>query len=381
MLEIKTLQIEQIKLSIDELTTKVGTEVTASIVSSNEDELQFAWYVYCNSQLVEKIMYATDLRSIIYTFNKPGIWVFKAYMINNKGNKTSMYSEKIKCNVKLPSSIDQFPKMTYNFSELDNLEIKDEKPTLYEIIKRDKKYEFIIKPDNKSSDITVMGSGTYDPKRYQLPVFQRFTWMNQIEGNVIYYNDPTLYLGDIKVGWGQGDATEFVLKLIAEIIQIIARKMEIKQNKILFYGSSAAGLMSLILAGYVKGASALVNNPITNVSRSKYYERFFDEVGETSYKDYSLKEATEAFQERQSVEAFYRSINYAPNIYCLVNAASNYDMEQHFKPLLNSYNQLTNYPLKNEFISHLYWDELAQHNPVDKQTTLNFINKVKKMWL
>src|SRR5699024_4863064 len=284
------------------------------------------------------------------------------------------------CVKKKSKALEDFPERIISYENLNSLNVDTELPTLYTIEKDDSIYEYLVKRDKTSSNLTVIGSGTYDPNRYQLPVFQRFTWMNEIEGNVIYYNDPTLYLGDIRVGWGQGSLKEFPLSIIAETVKTFARKMNINNNQILFYGSSSGGFMSLVLGGYVKGASVLVNNPITIVSDSKYFNKFFSNIGEIAYKGYSLEKMKREFRERQDIRMLYKMLNYVPNIYCLVNAASEYDMEKHFKPMINESNKLLDHPSNNELITHLYWDEEAQHNPIDKEETLKYINKVRRMW-
>ena len=65
------------------------------------------------------------------------------------------------------------------------------------------------------------------------PIFQRHKWINDFDETVIYYNDPTLYLGQINIGWGQGEKNRFYLEEIAEILKTILAKVHIDQ-KILY---------------------------------------------------------------------------------------------------------------------------------------------------
>ncbi|MFK4417344.1 hypothetical protein ABH961_005948 [Bacillus sp. RC251] len=91
--------------------------------------------------------------------------------------------------------------------------------------------------------------------------------MGEFEDTVIYYNDPTLYLGEISLGWGQGTQDRFYLKDISMILMKILAKLHVDHKNVLFYGSSGGGFMSLILAGFVKGSTALVNNPQTILTK------------------------------------------------------------------------------------------------------------------
>ena len=82
--------------------------------------------------------------------------------------------------------------------------------------------------------------------------------MDEFEDTVIYYNDPTLYLGKLSLGWGQGELNRFYLQDIANILEIVFVKLKVDSKNVLFYGSSGGGFMSLILAGFVKGSTALL---------------------------------------------------------------------------------------------------------------------------
>lgn len=56
------------------------------------------------------------------------------------------------------------------------------------------------------------------------PYFQRHSWMNEFQDSIIYYNDPTLYLGKVSLAWGQGTSDRFYLKDIAVLIEKFMKK-------------------------------------------------------------------------------------------------------------------------------------------------------------
>ena len=65
------------------------------------------------------------------------------------------------------------------------------------------KYEFFMNLQTESNKLLVMGNGAFNPEKGSLPVFQRSSWVDEIDESVIIYNDPTLYKGKINLGWGQ----------------------------------------------------------------------------------------------------------------------------------------------------------------------------------
>jgi predicted rRNA methylase YqxC with S4 and FtsJ domains len=55
------------------------------------------------------------------------------------------------------------------------------------------------------------------------------------------------------------------------ILKILISQLKIPEYNVLFYGSSAGGFMSLMLAGMFDNSIAVVNNPQTVVHN--YYQR------------------------------------------------------------------------------------------------------------
>ncbi|OOF69973.1 hypothetical protein, partial [Rodentibacter caecimuris] len=166
-----------------------------------------------------------------------------------------------------------YPVYTFTYSQFKSSKLPSINiPFIISIILNDQKYEFLIKLNN-SNKILVMGSGAYDPDIISPPVFQRHAWINEFKENIIYYNDPTLYLGNIRIGWGVGNTEEHYLINIFNLLDIIRDKANIKKDKILFYGSSAGGFMSLLLSSMMKGSTALVNNPQTTIY--KFWESHY----------------------------------------------------------------------------------------------------------
>lgn len=383
-LENNKLKITEIKLSNPHTLVPLNTEVEAKI-EINLQNGQYAWYIYLEDVLIKKKPYSSNLRTVTIKLDKPGKYKLKGYAKDTKGNTTSLYARSISVYSqrgykKSKSSIkDIYPSINVPYERLDKIEFDSTNATMYSINYNNQTYDFLVKRDLNDPNLTVMGSGAYDSDKGDLPVFQRHSWMHKIDGNVIYYNDPTLYLDKINIGWGQGTEEEFYLQNISEILKSIAENIGINHKNILFYGSSAGGFMSLVLGGYVKGSSVLVNNPQTIVPN--YYEQHVNAMCSVSYNVFDYKKVNDKFKNRLDIRAFYKDINYVPNIYYMQNSACEHDMENHYIPFNLFYYEMRKSLKFNNLVSYLYWDNEAQHNPLDKKRTLDFINKVKEMWL
>lgn len=378
------LSIEKIELSNPHTLVPLDTEVTATIkVGEKEPGLSYAWYLYLDDTIIERTKYSTKNNTTRFKFSESGQYRIKGYVKNRRGVKVSLYSETVKVYpqrkyVKQKREL-EYKRVELDFSELSNLPLNEKEATIYSVSKDYQTYEYLVKPIVKSPRLIIMASGAYDAEKSQLPNLQRHSWMNEIEGNVIYFNDPTLYLEKINLGWGQRTEKDFYLKNIAEMITIFAKKMNINQEHILFYGSSAGGYMSLVLAGYIEKTSVLINNPQTIVPN--YFAGAVTKMYDASYKGLSKEEIAKKFKNRLDIRAFYSKVERIPNIYYLQNTACESDMTRHYQPFQDFISSVRNEKMVNNFIAHLYSDEVAQHNPLDKKTTLEYINKVSRMWI
>ncbi|ASB87140.1 glycosyl transferase family 2 [Bacillus sonorensis] len=234
-------------------------------------------------------------------------------------------------------------------------------------------FEFFLNLKSSYNALLILGSGAIDPQKHSLPVFQRHSWADEIASSTIFYNDPTLYLGNINIGWGQGNENHFYLESISAIIEKMTEILNIKPENITFYGSSAGGFSSLFLSGLIKGSTALVNNPQTVVFN--YYQTHVQKMLEVSYKKKGMEEFPQHLMYRLSIPDFYKKINYIPNIIYYQNLACEHDYERHFHPFINELFELTKQePFIKKIECHFYYDKVQGHNPLGKEETLAILN-------
>lgn len=268
-----------------------------------------------------------------------------------------------------------YEEKSIDYIELDRYEVSSStEPFVLSIDKNGVKFEFLIKLNENSDDLLVMGSGSYDPNKMSPPVFQRHAWLNDFSQTVIIYNDPTLYLGKITLGWGNGTVERHYLKEISEILVTLIGKLNYRYEDTFFYGSSAGGYMSLILAGFLKGTTAIANNPQTIVAN--FWPHPVKEMIEASYPSMTLEEALSRFPERMNVIDFYKEINYIPKINFLQNVAATRDVDKHLIPFISGLNKLSSEMFSENVRLDLYSDKEKGHSPVGKKETIEYINKV-----
>lgn len=271
--------------------------------------------------------------------------------------------------------LDSYQKYNINFMQLENYELpSDDTPFILTINKDDVNFDFLIRIKDDSDKALVLGSGAYDATSdLEPPIFQRHKWIKHFDETLIFYNDPTLYLGEINMGWGFGTAERHFLEEMAEIIDSLLQKMNIRNEKVLFYGSSAGGFMSMLLGGFLKGSSVLVNNPQTIVWN--YYDRHVNAMFQSAILTLSRDEIIERHTDRLNVIDFYKKINYVPSITYLQNAASERDLTHHLTPFILGLEQVD----EKAFISHLdvklYMDRELGHSPLRLNESLAYIRK------
>ncbi|SHP75110.1 Uncharacterised protein [Mycobacteroides abscessus subsp. abscessus] len=269
---------------------------------------------------------------------------------------------------------DDFKKITVDCEALNEIVYPINEPFILNINLQNTSFEFVVRIKEHSKKLIVFGSGAYDSKKFSPPVFQRHSWIKYIEENVIFYNDPTLYLGEINIGWGFGNQDHHYLSEIAKIISELSKQFDIQSKDTLFYGSSAGGFMSLILAGLIKGSKALVNNPQTIVTN--YYAGHVNRLFSSVLPNLKRIEIEERYSTRINLLEFYKKLGYIPKIYYLQNLACEHDIKYHMNPFLSGLSDINPYLEERNIHLDLYYDKEKGHNPLDMDVTLEYLIKV-----
>ena len=232
-------------------------------------------------------------------------------------------------------------------------------------------YCFLVRFSTDNDKLICLGSGAQirNEKNFDSPVFQRHSWHGEFDASLIYYSDPIfLQSNNAKCGWCVGTPEEYYLIFIKEIIEKLCFNKNIKNENILFYGSSAGGFTSIQLGTYFKGSKVLVNNPQVDVRN--FNDEYYDTLLNVCFENMDKEVVEEKFSERLDVFSTFKKENYVPKIYYLLELYSDVDFKSNFIPFLNEIKKLNFI----NYIQILIYNENGFHTPINKTKTINLIN-------
>ncbi|WP_410255764.1 glycosyl transferase family 2 [Bacillus cereus] len=271
--------------------------------------------------------------------------------------------------------LNEVPKIEINYNQINDFQLIYDSPFRLEVEWNQTNYEFFIHLKSSTPNLLIFGSGAYNSQKLKPPIFHRYSWTKYFDDSMIFYNDPTLYLGPINLGWGFGTTNEFYLQNIATILQIIMKRIEIDSNKVLFYGTSGGGFMSLVLAGFVKGSTALVNNPQTIIPN--YYQSHVNLLFKSVHPDLTREEIIKKFSDRLNVLDFYKKIKYIPKIHYIQNVLCEHDMQKHVLPFIDGLQEINEGAFLNLVKFEFYANKEEGHNPLSLEESIQYIHTFK----
>ena len=257
---------------------------------------------------------------------------------------------------------------TYNFPKNEYFGL--------EIIENNVKYEFIIKISSESKGLLCLGPGVIDQKTKSIPRFQRYRWKDDFEESVIYYFDPTLYL-DPKLGacWCMGTKDDWYLEKISKIIEKIVYNGKIKNENILFYGTSMGGFVSAMLSTMIKGSSALVGNFQYSIFKV-HTKKYLNDVKEVCFQNLDDKTLLEKYGYRFNLIKMFKKENYVPPIIYYVNANSKADILLQCIPFIKGLEKLDYSDNDVEII--IYHDQNGHQSRISYEEAYPLIQMVLK---
>ena len=244
------------------------------------------------------------------------------------------------------------------------------------VVLNDVKYEFLIHIKSTKDLICLGPSGLpnedYVNKFKERPVFTRHTW--NFNESTIFYNDNTRYVWDgaIGAGWGIGLPEDYFLENIKNIILKITRFFNIKNENILFYGSSMGGFTSIQLATMIKNSYAIAENP--QIDATKWMKSFYIKNGMFS-KLYSEETILKLEPYKYDITEMIKKEKYIPNL-TIVHDVNNEDIANHLMPFIDELNKL---PFKKDDYNRIkiIIEPNSQHVPIPKNKLFDLLKMHK----
>lgn len=238
------------------------------------------------------------------------------------------------------------------------------KPSIYHIKIKNLTLSVYFKPKHSSKKLYVFSPGYLNRSKFQHPYFQRMKWLDELDGSGIIITDPTFSNSDVGIAWFQGSFERFALFDIAKVIEVFQKKLLINNAKTVFFGSSAGGFGSLILATIFKDSCCIVNNPQTDVF--SFDKKHVSNMIDACYPNLTIEEVKSRYYKRLSVAKFIEARGYIPKCLYIQNFADIEHYRLHFQPFFNDLHEIyqTTPGLKLSNISiRLYDDKDSGHNP------------------
>ena len=226
--------------------------LTATVVATNPDGGQFAFYVYRNEERIHTQWYSKTPSLRFDTKAEPGLYRVLSFFLSLDGKKITKYSKPIFLH---PTS--------FTLLSPKKPESEDRAMQLY-----GPHWKFpALYFSSKHLRLFVMTSAAVDRNKITLPAFNRWTWAGagKFPGHVLCIADPTLELqDDMKLGWFFGTDKYDATDELCTFIRRFAETLGIAEDKIVFWGSSGGGFAALALSSRIEGSTAVAINAQTN---------------------------------------------------------------------------------------------------------------------
>lgn len=235
---------------------------------------------------------------------------------------------------------------------------------------------FIKKSKTNSPHIYIFGQGAVDKSKPQ-PNFQRISWVDELDDNIIIATDPTLTGNQLNIGWFQCSREINYFYRFSELVKYISSKMNLDISKPILYGSSAGGFASLMLSPYFSNPVVVVNNPQTDWTL--FYEPSVKKVLDTIYGGIGIEDYKKKYPLKfNAIDVFKAKMN-VPSIIYMQNLDDDFHLDRFYTPFTEWIRaQSSNLKLsKNDFITYLYRNSNEGHGPCSKEVTLKFLSLAK----
>lgn len=233
------------------------------VAKNIEHNAQYAYYVFHNDEQIFTQWYSKKNWFYFDTQDKAGSYSIKWFVkfdINNNINQTRYFFLNIE-KLELESNISEIKREI--LSSPQEVRIKSSQGFYYDLFynptrtKGLAKYLFVLFP----------GAIKKDDNR-NIPFYHRISWMfkGMFPGAALNFADPSIKLySDMYISWLVGNSKFDMIEEISEIVLGFAKNLNIRNENIIFYGSSQGGFTSLSLASSIEGSQAIVINPQTDI--------------------------------------------------------------------------------------------------------------------
>ncbi|MBQ9259284.1 MAG: hypothetical protein IJ187_05480 [Neisseriaceae bacterium] len=204
-------------------------------------------------------------------------------------------------------------------------------------------------------------------------IFQRSTWVKELEAFVINVDDPTVRLHkDMALGWGQGTLNNYFSIKMAQNVQLLLEVLNLTTTQRVHFGSSAGGYQAIVGGSLDTGSRVVVVNPQIDWTHH-FVQSHINRLLQVSFSHFTVEALQANYPERVNCLKFVKMQKYIPCIDYYVNASFPHDIKNQCSLFIDFIAENAHLFEQQKFRLFVYNDKKAGHNPPDKNTTIKYI--------
>lgn len=197
----------------------------------------------------------------------------------------------------------------------------------YVINHSDVPFECLYMPSNSKKLYIMLSGGGAGTRRY--PRFLRWKYQNFLDGHILCIDDPMYHFHPevVRVMWYYGTKEKPYLPLLMDIVKKAAQQLGIKNEDVVFVGSSGGGYAALYCANLLDHSAAIAMNPqlvLKNWDPKNLLPQF---------RNFGIDLTAEDTFGRNEI----RLTNPTSRFMVVVNASSAWDIQQQFTPFAEAH--------------------------------------------
>lgn len=221
--------------------------------------------------------------------------------------------------------------------------------------------------DNKGTEKWVVFLPGACSREKPMPIFQRSSYSEILESNVISLFDPGLLLNkNLTNTWFCGTPARYYADYISRLLKEFFNEIGVRNNNILLFGTSAGGLPALKIAQRLPGCTVWAGN----IQTIAYKHSAFQKMIPVLYPNQSHEECINRFSERfdaRQMDGSYKLIYFQ-------NKSDRFHHKNHYIPYKKWWQSLDDKGVDVDFFE--YDDPISGHGPVGRVREIELINNI-----
>lgn len=304
---------------------------------------------------------------------KDEIILDNAYYLEKELNDTCNLINEVILNNKKNNLVKlDYPIVKTTYELLKDITIPFDNTYILEVDKDGVNYEYLITRKSTIDKLVIFNNSAFEVDGVNFPVFQHHSWVKMLKTSSIHCMDPTIYLGDLRVGWGIGKNSTHYLENSANIVKILVDKMNIDVSNTAIFGTSAGGFLSILMASYIQGTAAICDNPQLDITRWVYN----DAVNKVINVAFDNRYEVIKYYDRFNVIDTFLKLKYIPKIYMYINGCSTTDNSSQLIPFLNQLEACDDDLKNNDIEINIRYEPGKDHCGLESKDVLHAIYKV-----